>query len=926
MKKYLFILLILSYQSIFSQPSEYLPRGTKSFLVNYGAINGNPFLCRFAARRFVLLDESSDADIKQVHAIKPDMPILHYKDIVALNLGLEEFNEVDKDETAFLHSCEPSGLVYQSGIVNTLYWLPDRLSLDIAGYKIYTSNDSTENFVSNGIVYKSTNAIMNLPVGTNWIKVKTVLKDNTELNYGLSVKAIVDNSSPIVVPRIIDEARTNDTVNIMIMAESIAGVDPDSVLISVDVNRNNDYEAQEQTRMSNASGTWTAQRQIILGNNIVSYGGYEFILKAYKNGKMFQYPSLGSYMTNVNNRLKNDYYNFYIMDVGSSTWRKAYVQEVLKTFDTHGYNGLFEDDTWYVVSKWAVDVYPPFGYTDSTWSHNLFDFLDTIKQSISPRPAFFNGLYAGDAVKLLNHADGGMSEGFAYSTWGGNVTDNYWIELCNVGLQCQHQYKKIFQALGGILKNDPEGRLYAVASYLLIEDSLSMFGNAENYQEFAHYPEFDIPLGKPLQTANLDINDLKIVYAPNNATYYQRNFQNGNVVVNPNSDKYVVISNTEGQTCVGLDNMMTVDGGRLFSYSSKDTLYPKQARVYLNWNPDGNILCSPKIDTVIVKSDYNDTSGNTNIKISAMISDSSSAVFRSNPSLPLYVTAELGSIGGPNELQLTNDGSPASKNSNEYSGEFTLPPGVVTKQTDFPILVYSTTGLLYVGKGLLKLKNADSTNIIDNYSFEIDANNDGMPDMWTPYQKGFDYDTSGLNVKSGKRSIHLKNDSLSESRGVYMNVVLNQTQPQDLLISGWSKCINVSGNKNSDYSLYIDVRYQDDTPLYGQTAQFNTGTHDWEYSSKIIYPAKPIKSLGYYALFRNHTGEVWYDHLGLKIYDSTKDYVIISPGELSNNKLDIFPNPFIQNPNNSNLNIRLRYMMSLEDKYRRRIMEYLKKE
>jgi hypothetical protein len=277
-------------------------------------------------------------------------------------------------------------------------------------------------------------------------------------------------------------------------------------------------------------------------------------------------------------------------------------------------------------------------------------------------------------------------------------------------------------------------------------------------------------------------------------------------------------------------------------------------------------------------------------------------MFRTNPNLPLYVTAELGSIGGPVELQLKNDSSAASEALSEYSGSFDLFPGMIAGKVTFPVVAYSTTGLLTVGYGTFQAPGPNKNNILPNYCFEIDADEDGIPDMWNPYMRGFIYDTTGNNAKSGKRSVSIKNDSLSWSGGVNTTVVLNQAEPKPLLLTGWSKAENVSGTKDNNYSLYADCYYQDGTPLYGQCATFSTGTHDWEYSQKIIYPAKPIKELYLYALFRNHTGQVWYDQLSLGDYDSTVSVHETQPENLS---YEIYPNPLYKNLSGNELTIKI---------------------
>jgi hypothetical protein len=82
-------------------------------------------------------------------------------------------------------------------------------------------------------------------------------------------------------------------------------------------------------------------------------------------------------------------------------------------------------------------------------------------------------------------------------------------------------------------------------------------------------------------------------------------------------------------------------------------------------------------------------------------------------------------------------------------------------------------------------------------------------------------------------------------------------------VTGWSKAENVTGAADGNYSLYADVLYSDGTWLYGQTANFSVGTHDWEQKSVTIKPEKPIRSVTLNVLFRYKTGKVWFDDISL---------------------------------------------------------------
>ncbi|HOJ59438.1 MAG TPA: hypothetical protein PK878_04060 [bacterium] len=134
--------------------------------------------------------------------------------------------------------------------------------------------------------------------------------------------------------------------------------------------------------------------------------------------------------------------------------------------------------------------------------------------------------------------------------------------------------------------------------------------------------------------------------------------------------------------------------------------------------------------------------------------------------------------------------------------------------------------------------------------------------------------------------------------GLQWSISLNQKRPEAVHFSGWSRAEDVEGAPNSDYSLYVDLIYQDGTPLWGQNVPFSVGTHDWEYKQVVVIPEKPIRQLSCYALFRNQKGRVWFDDLavrvwetpeGLQLLDTLAAYVqppVSMPGETMESKTE----------------------------------------
>lgn len=117
---------------------------------------------------------------------------------------------------------------------------------------------------------------------------------------------------------------------------------------------------------------------------------------------------------------------------------------------------------------------------------------------------------------------------------------------------------------------------------------------------------------------------------------------------------------------------------------------------------------------------------------------------------------------------------------------------------------------------------------------------------WRSYGEGF--------VSKDKTFVCDNGADPNAVRGVVQTVELNQTTPAPLLAIAESAAENVGGSRDNDYSLYLDLQYVDGTPLWGQAAPFDVGTHGWQEKRVIIFPEKPVKRLSFYLLFRRHSG------------------------------------------------------------------------
>ena len=129
---------------------------------------------------------------------------------------------------------------------------------------------------------------------------------------------------------------------------------------------------------------------------------------------------------------------------------------------------------------------------------------------------------------------------------------------------------------------------------------------------------------------------------------------------------------------------------------------------------------------------------------------------------------------------------------------------------------------------------------------------------WTAYGDA-GYTVDNAVQRNGHSTLRSDLKDTAGAAGASTVVTLNQTVAAPIVVAGWSKAQAVGGTADGEYSLYVDIIYTDGTPLWGQIVPFDSGTHDWQQRRLTIATPKPVKSLNVYALFRHHTGTVWFD-------------------------------------------------------------------
>ncbi|MBN2474220.1 MAG: hypothetical protein JXB62_06415 [Pirellulales bacterium] len=149
------------------------------------------------------------------------------------------------------------------------------------------------------------------------------------------------------------------------------------------------------------------------------------------------------------------------------------------------------------------------------------------------------------------------------------------------------------------------------------------------------------------------------------------------------------------------------------------------------------------------------------------------------------------------------------------------------------------------------------------------------PDAWRPWQAGFEREDGLFVCDNGSDA--------TVQRGAGQTVELNQTRPEPIVAAVWSLAEGVTGSPDNNYAVYLDLEYTDGTPLWGQAARFDVGTHDWQHRRVLVLPEKPVKRVSFYLLLRSHAGKARFRDPTLQVVRAPRgatlfDGVAVTPG------------------------------------------------
>lgn len=132
---------------------------------------------------------------------------------------------------------------------------------------------------------------------------------------------------------------------------------------------------------------------------------------------------------------------------------------------------------------------------------------------------------------------------------------------------------------------------------------------------------------------------------------------------------------------------------------------------------------------------------------------------------------------------------------------------------------------------------------------------------WQSMGGGFAVDRAVAH--SGGASMRCAGAAITDSHGARQVITLDPPLQHPFRVSGWARA--EGADVGQDFDVYLDLHYEDGTPLWGQIARFQPGTHDWQYSELVFEVSKPVRTIEVHVLFRQAKGTVWFDDIRVEL-------------------------------------------------------------
>ncbi|NOY99505.1 MAG: hypothetical protein GXP40_09970 [Chloroflexi bacterium] len=241
-----------------------------------------------------------------------------------------------------------------------------------------------------------------------------------------------------------------------------------------------------------------------------------------------------------------------LMDIRSPEWQAYYAAQSRQYIAAAGMDGLFIDTLTEDIPPWALTPKGEFpaGYTEADWRRGVTTFLDAVKGELgADYSIIFNGVTnaPGTELTIPNQNFLGVTDGASYEAFSVYLNmdaDNetrqwYFDHAIMTAMQALVDADKTFLIQVSGSGGHRETRLYALASFLLLQTDKTYFYYAPNEAAVHWYPEWEIEIGEPSGA----------YYRAEGV--YQRDFTQAKVLVNPGKQPVTVQLNGAYKTLDG---------------------------------------------------------------------------------------------------------------------------------------------------------------------------------------------------------------------------------------------------------------------------------------------------------------------------------------------------------------------------------------
>ena len=302
-------------------------------------------------------------------------------------------------------------------------------------------------------------------------------------------------------------------------------------------------------------------------------------------------------------------WGWLLADTDQPGWRNWWIDQIRQQIAANDADGLFADSVtvpnFLGAYSWSPALPEGDEAFEAEWTRRIDDWMEWANQALEPSALIVNAGMLVTSRETIDYslADGVMVEGFA----GWDEYDRFeladWLLQMNQILALTNLDRVVI--LQGYVWDAPE-RLWVLANYLLVKGNHTYI-NIETSQDAEWFPEYDLPIGHPL--------DEPVTAIQQRETYsglYWRAYSGGLVLVNPDpyspshtialSQPYYQVADMSGGGDIPEDANLSGWGVTTIPVSEV-TVEPGQAAILLNTplnanEPESAVVSQPEENIV----------------------------------------------------------------------------------------------------------------------------------------------------------------------------------------------------------------------------------------------------------------------------------------------------------------------------------------